>query len=169
MTESYIVNLFGALGIRVSDVLRGLTQDSDAADSDMAALCSVLAHPDETIDVLARALQLTHSGAVRLTDRLEDAGLLRRIAQGRTVRLRLSAKGESAARAWLEQRHKALANLLKSLSRDERRQLGVLLTKVLDGNPINRDQARQICRNCDESCCAASGCPVNRAVIADSK
>ncbi len=86
MTESYSrpANLLGALALAVSDRIREVTeQQADAlARSEPAALVSLVHYPGQPVGVLDQTLGLTHSGAVRLSDRLEAAGLVRRTSAG---------------------------------------------------------------------------------------
>ena len=51
--------------------------------------------PDPSIDLLRQVLGITHSGAVRLVDRLERAGHVRRVPGSgrRTTAIRLTAAG----------------------------------------------------------------------------
>jgi MarR family transcriptional regulator, negative regulator of the multidrug operon emrRAB len=59
-----------------------------------------LAHyPGQSVGALARTLGLTHSGAVRLADRLVAAGLACRVSAGpgQTLALHLTESGRLAA------------------------------------------------------------------------
>src|SRR6266567_3796170 len=74
MTESYsrAANLLGALALAVCDRLHEATEhlDDGLAASEPAALVTLAHYPGQSILALGRTLGLTHSGAVRLADRL---------------------------------------------------------------------------------------------------
>src|SRR4051795_5960120 len=103
MTESYsrTANLLGALALAVCDRIRDVTeQQADGlARPEPAALVSLAHYPGQPVGAVGRTLGLTHSGAVRLADRLEAAGLVRRTSAGpgRTLALHLTAGGQLAA------------------------------------------------------------------------
>ena len=80
----------------------------------------------EPIDALRTVLGLTHSGAVRLVDRLAGAGLAERRAgrDGRCVAVALTPAGERAARALREAREAALEDALAVLSAASARRSG---------------------------------------------
>lgn len=86
-----------------------------------------------TIDALANEVGLTHSGAVRLVDRLSRAGLVERRAGAdqRSAALFLTPAGRRAARRTLARREGAVESILAPLTRDERDTLGRLAQKLL--------------------------------------
>src|SRR5260370_713814 len=114
MTESYskAANLLGALALAVCDRLREATEhlDDGLAASEPAALVTLAHYPGQSILTLGRTLGLTHSGAVRLADRLEASGLVRRApsGRGRTLALSLTQRGRSAALQALARRQAAV-------------------------------------------------------------
>lgn len=73
-----------ALALAVSDRIREATeqQAEGLARSGPAALVSLAHYSGQPVGVLGQTLGLTHSGAVRLSDRLEAAGLVRRTSAG---------------------------------------------------------------------------------------
>jgi MarR family transcriptional repressor of emrRAB len=75
-----------------------------------------------SIDVLAKTVGLTHSGAVRLVDRLAAAGLAdRRVGvDGRAVALQLTPEGRREARRVLARREAAIEQVLAPLTAAER-------------------------------------------------
>src|SRR5260370_19059845 len=125
MSESYsrAANLLGALALAVADRLRDATErrDDGLAASEPAALVTVAHYPGQSIVGLGATLGLTHSGAVRLADRMEAAGLVRRTAsgQGRTVALHLTEPGSLAARQVLARRQAAVGQLVGVLDPGE--------------------------------------------------
>jgi MarR family transcriptional repressor of emrRAB len=111
-----------------------------------------------SIDALRRQLGITHSGAVRLVDRLAGAGLVeRRVgADARAVSLHLTPQGRRAARRVLAVREAVLEQVLAALSAAQRAQLDPLLAAMIEGIADAR-----ICRKCDTSRCDA--CPNSKA------
>src|SRR4051794_36370490 len=103
-------NLLGACSLAVAERL-----PLAAADAALIALSTWLA--GTTVDGLARVLGLTHSGAVRLTDRLERDGLVERRpgSDGRTRSLHVTASGAGAARRLQAGRFAALEDVLEPL------------------------------------------------------
>lgn len=160
-------NLLGALALSLADRVRLATEDaSDLAGGEPAALVTLAQHPDQPIEVLRRTLGLTHSGAVRLVDRLEEAGLLVRgsAGRGRTLALELTAAGQAVSARVIGERRAALEQVLAPLSATERAALDPLLGKLLGGLTADRQDARRICRLCDERLCERQApCPVDVA------
>src|SRR3954464_4238422 len=115
-------NLLGACSLAIAERL-----PLAASDAALVALSSWLG--GTTIDGLARVLGLTHSGAVRLADRLEREGLIERGpgSDGRTRSLHVTAAGARAARRLQGERFAALEDVLVALDAEERATLtGVL-------------------------------------------
>jgi MarR family transcriptional regulator, negative regulator of the multidrug operon emrRAB len=169
MSESYQArpaNLLGALALAVCERLAAATERTEEglAASEPAALVTLANYPGQSVEALRRTLGLTHSGAVRLADRLETAGLLRRVATGpgRTLALRLTDRGRSAAARVLATRQAALEQLIAVLSPAEAAALAALASRLLDSITADRASALRICRLCDEALCA--GCPVDEAI-----
>jgi MarR family transcriptional regulator, negative regulator of the multidrug operon emrRAB len=171
MTESYqqAGNLLGALALAVSDRLRAATEgDEDGLTTSQPAALVTLAHyPDQSVVSLGRTLGLTHSGAVRLVDRLEADGLLRRTARGpgRTLALRLTEAGQQAAQRALARREVALGQIVSLLDPGDAATLERLAARLLAGLTTDRSSAYRLCRLCDEPPCAAAGCPVDHAIV----
>jgi MarR family transcriptional regulator, negative regulator of the multidrug operon emrRAB len=162
MSNSRLENLAGAFGLAAADAQRATT--------DAAALTTLLAYPGSSIERLRRALSLTHSGGVRLVDRLAEEGLVRRraTADGRVAALELTAQGRDRAREVLAEREQALAALLDPLGEEDRVTLTRLLERVLEPLPDDRDDLERICRLCDYWTCDGStlACPVGRGARA---
>ena len=119
-----------------------------------------------SVDGLSRVLALTHSGSVRLVDRLQTAGLLERGRgpDARTRTVRLTAAGHTAAEELQRERETALADLLAPLDREERDTLGALLGRILAGITHDHADAGHICRMCDPDACGhPDRCPVTAA------
>ncbi len=103
----------------------------------------------ETIDGLRRVLGLTHSGTVRVVDRLAAAGYVeRRTGQdARSVSLALTPAGRRATRRVLAAREAAVEEVLSRLGPADRARIGDLLAAMLAGEP------RRSCRLCDVDAC----------------
>ena len=169
-TSARQANLLGTLALavtgRVEAAVEAASPHGPSAPAALSALEGYLG--GEPIDALARVLGLTHSGAVRLVDRLAAAGLVerRRGADGRSVAVTLTAAGRRAAVGIRAARESALADALAVLDAGERRALTELNEKLLAGLTSDRASARRICRLCDiEACGHERGtCPVTEAV-----
>jgi DNA-binding MarR family transcriptional regulator len=165
--EFRLANLVGALAIAVADDLTGLAQrTAGLAGRGPPALVSILSVPGETITELRDALGLTHSGAVRLVDRLAADGLVRRepAADGRTVALALTSAGREAAHRVLAEREARLAGLLRGLAPASRSALERAAEAVLHELTGERSDALRICRLCDAHTCGhPETCPVSQA------
>ena len=170
--QQQAANLLGALALRLSDELeRAMTETSGLAESDAAAV-SALHHllDSPSVDLLARALGLSSSGAVRLVDRLEDAGLVRRstAVDGRVTSVTLTAAGRRRAAAVTRARGELMEQALAALTASERRQFGELAGKILVGLIRPPGARRWTCRLCDVVACGrpVGRCPVYEAAKA---
>jgi DNA-binding MarR family transcriptional regulator len=170
--ERQAANLLGALVLALSDRLEGAVTDAAGlAESDAAAL-SALHHFLESprVDEIARVLGLSSSGAVRLVDRLEDAGVARRSggADRRVTSLALTAAGRRRAQAVTRARGDLMEAALAALTPSERRQFGELAGKLLAGLIRPPGATRWTCRLCDVVACGRpqSRCPVYEAAKA---
>jgi DNA-binding MarR family transcriptional regulator len=160
-------NLLGALAVALGDELRTATETAAAhGASAPAALVVIGTYPGRTIDALRPALGLSHSGTVRLVDRLAADDLVVRGAgtDGRSVSLQLTASGRSAMRGLLTERRRALDRPLAALTVAERRQLERISEKLLAAMTHTQAQADQFCRLCDETVCPTARCPVECAI-----
>jgi DNA-binding MarR family transcriptional regulator len=141
---------------------------SGSAAAALSALHTFLDRP--TIDRLRQVLGLTPSGAVRLVDRLADAGLVTRgpgdDARSRSVRL--TAAGRRAAVRVVAARTAVLDRALADLSANQRRALHALLGKVMGAMVRDKDGGAWICRLCDLAACGRNEghCPTANAAAA---
>lgn len=131
-----------------------------------AALLSVGTRPGRPIEDLRRALGLSHSGTVRLVDRLQGRDWMERGAspEGREVRLHLTRGGEAMFRRLLGARREALKAMLTPVPEADRPTLERALSMLLAGLPSTRADAWHICRLCDHGACRGAACPVGSAV-----
>jgi DNA-binding MarR family transcriptional regulator len=165
MHTSREANLLGALSLAVAGRFD--------ASSEAAALVALHVYlGGRPIEALRRVLHLSHPATVRLVDRLEQRGLVRRApgADRRTVALTLTASGAAGARDVLARREQALDEVLDHLGDAERAALAPLLERLLGGLVADRADARRICRLCDAEACGhwEGRCPVTRAARANA-
>lgn len=109
MDEPRTANPLGALALGVADEMKRATP---------AALVTVLNYPGRGVGDYGRALGLTHSGTVRLLDRLEADGLVerRRGADGRSAAVFPTPAGRRRAEEVLAGRRRALEGALSALA-----------------------------------------------------
>lgn len=163
MSEARLANLLGATAVALADRL----QEASARVLDLggeapAAILTVGTRPGEPIESLRRSLGLSHSGTVRLVDRLEGRGWVQRrpVPGGRAVRLDLTRKGRSTFDALLDARRACLLEILEPVPARDRAALGRALSVLLAALPGSRDEARRICRLCEHAVCRGEECPV---------
>jgi DNA-binding MarR family transcriptional regulator len=153
-------NLLGALALTLADHI--------GTGSDTAALITLRNYAEgEPLDLLRRALALSHPGVVRLADRLERRGLVERRRSerdGRAVALRLTATGRRAADDALTARADAIDTALAALGRGERTTLAGILERMLAAQTTDSTASLVICRLCDPDVCGhPDRCPVTQA------
>ncbi|MBV9594945.1 MAG: MarR family transcriptional regulator [Actinobacteria bacterium] len=148
-------NILGAAALAVTDRIAGVLAAAGPA-SLMPAL-SALHHflDGPGLDRICAVLGLTPSGAVRLVDRLESAGLARREAgvDGRSRRVRLTPEGQRLARQISDARLRAASDLLAGLSESEQESLVSLLGRVLANVVASKDGGAWTCRLCNTDAC----------------
>lgn len=163
-------NLLGALSLSVADrtaeAVGGATGQSETAAIALSALDQFLGEP--SLDRLRRVLGLTPSGAVRLVDRLEHAGYVKRRPSpqdARSVSVHLTARGRRAAQRVARARGEVLNDALASLGDEERERFEALLARVIPSMMRGPGATRWLCRLCDmEACGRDEGrCPAANA------
>ena len=172
MSLDRAANLFGALSLVIADQSADAMDEAGGKSPSSAAALSALLHflDAPSVDRLRQVLGLTPSGTVRLVDRLEGAGYVRRGpgADGRSVSVSLTESGRAAAERVAAARADVLERALGVLSPAERRAFEQLAGKLLVGMMRGPGAVRWICRLCDTGVCRGTegGCPVgNRAVL----
>ena len=146
-------NLLGALSLAIADRTSDAVGDAARQSQTAAIALSALHHflDDPSVDLLRQVLGLTPSGAVRLVDRLQEAGYVTRRPgrDARSVSVRLTASGRRAA--------ERVSNA--------RAQLEDLLSRVLAGMIRGPGAVRWMCRLCDMGACGRDKgeCPVANA------
>lgn len=161
LTADWVGVLAAAVEARAADAAGGV------GVSEVGALLTCLSFGEVGIGELGGVLGLTGSGAVRLADRLERDGLIiRQARRGRSVSVRLSARGRRRAQELRRRRLAAIEFLVGSLSAVEREQLSGLLDKLLHNAGLDAATARTVCRFCDHRRCDGDACPVGRSLRA---
>jgi len=165
--DARTANLLGALALRIGDELTDATESgAELGASAPAAIATVANYPGVAIGELSRILRQSHSGTVRLVDRLVASGLVERHRGGsddkRSVALRPTQAGLQRARRILEERRRSLAAMLGPLGSGEREQLAALLEKMLGNLGHGEAEGYVICRLCELPVCPLDRCPVNR-------
>jgi DNA-binding MarR family transcriptional regulator len=161
MDASNIANVLGALAFRLADEI---DEDLTELELDAKALAGVVhlsKYPNESIEKLRVPARLSHSGCVRLVDRLAELGLAQRTTaahDARTVKVALTRKGRVLASRVLERREEVLLRALRSLSPTEQEQLGYLISKVYAFEVTTPASALRACRLCDYGAC--KDCPL---------
>ncbi|HEX6311144.1 MAG TPA: MarR family winged helix-turn-helix transcriptional regulator [Acidimicrobiia bacterium] len=162
-------NLLGALCLAIDDRMRDALTDAAGQAASAGVALSALHHflGSPTIELLRQVLGLTHSGTVRLVDRLEAVGYVRRgpAPDGRATTVSLTAAGRRAATRVTAGRRAVLRDALGALSPTERRRFGELAGRVLAGMVRPAGATRWMCRLCDTAACgrAQGRCPVATA------
>lgn len=171
MKDDQLANVFGAMVLALATEMEGVIVDSRLqSGSHCAAIAVIVQQSGLSIDQLRRVLGMSHSGTVRIVDRLVDAGLAVREAglDGRTVKLSATRAGRREFEAISERRLGSLRAALKALDREEREQLGVISAKLLGGFASTVIEAQHVCRLCEHSVCVRrGGCPVAESVAGE--
>lgn len=158
-------NVMAAWALSAVDAVTAGYGRAGMAEREVAALVLIGAHPGAGADWLFPRLGLTQSGAVRLLDRLEEAGLVERgvPVAGRRVPLTLTAAGQQRLDQATAARAEAIAGVTAALTEAEQEALARLAAKALGGLARNRAAADTACRLCDWPGCSRP-CPVDTSV-----
>ena len=172
-------NLLGALSLALADHIREATERAAGmSDAAPAALVSLRESPSErTIEDLRRLVGLTHSGGVRLVDRLSELGYVTRRVRppGRSVVVTLTPQGADAADRIERARAAVLDRAIRSLSGPEQDFLASAVSTLI--RDIARDRLDRraagdpprggaLCRMCDFTACGRESgrCPAQSSV-----
>ena len=166
MGEERLANVLGAFALGLTDELEAATEraagHAGALPAALVALSDLLA--GRTVDDLRRAVGLTHSGAVRVVDRLVADGLAerRRGVDGRTVAVGLTTRGRALAGQARDARLARVLAVLDVLDERERAELAAIADKLVGALVARRLDARSsgvdppggwLCRLCDAAAC----------------
>ena len=173
MPEAYtsrIANRLGAVALTIGDGVREAVEEATGMSGGIpAALISLHEWADGcSVEVLADAMRVTHSRAVRVVDRLEAAGLARRersTADGRRALVVLEPGGHELAERALHARSRVLLGIVESLDETDAGDLERVLAPLLAARTGDTRVARGICRMCDAHTCGHydGACPVSIA------
>ena len=168
-----LANRLGALSTALSDMIaQAAAGDMPPGGPDMAALNIVALWPGTRIDTLAGILSLSHSGAVRVADRLGARGLAERRPHpedARATALHPTAEGAALADRFQRQRLAALERLVDTLPPDRRARLAETIEDLLRVLAPDVGAANRICRFCDERICTPEICPTEHWVRAGGR
>lgn len=172
MTDEQMSNVLAALAVHLADRIRLSTDEvAEHGYAAPAALVVILQHPGETIDFLSRVLTLTHSGTVRLVERLVEGGLVGKTqgADARSLALACTPLGTKRAKAILEARKRVVEPLITALTRDEKRSFEAILRKLPWNGVTTKPEGVHTCRLCDINTCYLRGnCPVTVARLSSA-
>lgn len=154
-------NLLGVVGLAVAKQIEQSAKDilSHAGETP-AALVVIGYNLGPTNDELRRILNLSHSGTVRLVDRLVRDGLVERRAgrDKREIALYITKQGKALREQILKDRLAAIQPFVNTLNKKEEEQLGKLLSKLLVQLHPTDLEKRTLCRLCDKRAC--KDCPI---------
>lgn len=168
--EAFVNNNLSALSLALSlKIDNAIAQTGLRSNNAAAALVSIMNHPGDSIDTLRRALDLTHSGAVRLIDYLVADRLIVRKANpldARSVVLQVTSRGAKCAKDILNVRATVSSEVLSCLTDEQQTALSPILETMLGALTRDQESARRICKLCNEEVCRPQGCPVEGAILA---
>lgn len=162
-----LANMLGALSVAVMDRIEEAAREViDRGGETPAALVVIGYGQGITNDRLRRILGLSHSGAVRLVDRLVSDHLVERRPgrDGREIALHLTPQGAQARGELLASRISTIGSMLEVLSVSETDRLAALIHKLLAGQTTSEQDRFTICRLCDDSVCARCPLPTTKGV-----
>lgn len=169
-----VINLVGAMALGIADAVAGdVTGDPYLDKSSAAALNALLdLARGGSVQTLSTLIGISHSGTVRLVDRLAGAGLVERRTgpDARTSSLALTRRGREVAVGVRRRRHAAISATLDGLTEVQRRQLGKICQTVISNITRLRLDIREVggvpsggalCRMCDPTACGRveGACP----------
>jgi MarR family transcriptional repressor of emrRAB len=176
--DARLANLLGTMATGLTDGVRAASVEAAQLDgSAPAALVALLDFsPNGSIQVLSQIVGLTHSGGVRLVDRLAGAGLVTRGAgdDARSITVSLTGRGRTVARRVLEERSAEIILAMTGLSGQQRDEL-VRACEIVVANLARHRMTQRaagerpaggaLCRMCDFGACGrrAGRCPAAQA------
>jgi DNA-binding MarR family transcriptional regulator len=181
-SHEHAANVLGALSLvivdRINAAVEAVTTLGPSAPAALVALHEFL--DGGSVSELSSVLGLTHSGTVRLVDRLAAEGLVQRVGaqDARVVSVALTRTGRRAALRIRQAREKSITDTLSALSAREVDALATALDAML--TTVTRARAAEraaqgpgrpqpwLCRLCDFAACGRDEghCPVNAAAPA---
>lgn len=156
-------NLLGALVTAVNDRMQWQAEKAIGLGGQIPAALVTIGHNyGESVEFLSGILQMSHSGCVRLVDKLDEQGLIERRPgrDKRSLSLYLTPKGRELKREVLRARREALDSAFQALDAEQQRTMVGLMEVMLTAMTHCKNDADIICRLCEEQTCAQSHCPV---------
>lgn len=160
------LNSLGAVSLAIGDgVRRAMLGETDLDESALTALVTIDANPGGSVSELAQILQVSHSGAVRMSKRLQGQGLIFQQTgrDPRTVELFSTREGREHLVPVLRSRRVFLEEVLDELDEGERQQLRALLTTIARRLAPTEVAAQRACRMCQTQACSVLDCPIGTA------
>lgn len=156
-------NLLGALVTAVNDRMQWQAERAIGLGGQMPAALVTIGHNyGESVEFLSGILQMSHSGCVRLVDKLDELGLIERRPgrDKRSLSLYLTPRGRVMKREVLRARRVALNEVFEALDAQQQRTLVGLMEVMLTAITHCKSEADIICRLCEEQACKQTHCPV---------
>ena len=165
---SLLANRLGALSTALSDMIsQSGPEDLPPSGPDMAALNTVALWPGTRIDELATIIGLSHSGTVRLVDRLVGKGFVERRPHPddqRATALHATERGMAVMNGFQSHRLARLEDLVQTLPPRQQDRLAEAIEDLLRLLAYDVPAANRICRYCDERICSPDICPTEHWV-----
>ena len=157
-------NVLGAFGLALADRLAAAAEPAGGPTAATALVALAGPAAGGSIDALARVVGLSHSGTVRLVDRLErdDLAERRRGADQRSAALVLTPTGRRLARRVATRRDAEMHSVVALLTAGEHEALMRAAERVLHELGVAPEAERWLCRLCDLDACqrGRGRCPV---------
>lgn len=171
MTENNAgLNLIGTLALKIHDLQMDATVGASGMSPTACACLISVAHQDtaQTISDIAAICGLSHSATVRLVERLERSGYVRKVAaqsDRREVHVGLTANGYEMRDTILRARRSAIEPVLSKISCSDRAVIEQAAGIILSEMTGSRLESEQICRLCDAVACGGDDCPVEKKAL----
>jgi MarR family transcriptional regulator, negative regulator of the multidrug operon emrRAB len=163
-TTAWDDNVLGAFGLALADRLAAAAEPAGGATAAEALVALGGTAAGASTDALARVVGLSHSGTVRLVDRLARDGLVerRRGADQRSAALVLTPAGRRLARRVMTRRNAEMHSVVALLTAGEQKGLMRAAEHAMRELGVAPEAERRLCRLCDlEACQRQRGrCPV---------
>ena len=161
-------NLLGALASMVTDRVSAAIVEKGLSSTQATAIALLGKYPGCSIEDLRGPLELSHSGCVRLVDRLEGLGFIERRAagaDGRAVALSLTQRGQSLLLDRVKRREDVLRRAVATLGPEDQAEFGRMVTMLLAHGNTSEAEIGRTCRLCDYEACVV--CPFNEVDSVD--
>lgn len=163
--DGALANRLGAISLMINDSVSARVSGATNHNStDTFALNAICVHKGISVDALAAILTLSHSATVRIIDRLQNSGLVKRMPpKGRRVPIILTPDGGKMRMKAMAARKNALQDVLYKLDNREKQSLNGVLDKILSQIAPSQQEWDKTCRFCDYDCCGGDNCPISKS------